>query len=189
MMLRHAGAARKNKSSERKKLMKATKMTLITALAVGSLLALSPALRADDATNTPPSAPPAGGPPPGGPHGPGMRGRQNFDRLAEQLNLTDEQKPKVQAIFESQREQMRDLWQDQSLSREDRMAKMKSIREATDTKLKAVLTIDQYKKLQDMRPMMGGPRHGQPPGGPPPGAPPAGGPPPSNGGTNAPPQS
>jgi Spy/CpxP family protein refolding chaperone len=170
-----------NKPSERKKLMKATKMTLITALAVGSLLTLSPALRADDATNTPPSAPPAGGPPPGGPHGPGMRGRPDFNRIAEQLNLTDDQKPKVKAIFDDQQEQMRGLWQDQDMSREDRMAKMKSIREDTDTKLKAVLTAEQFQKLQEMRPRMGGPRNG-PPGGPPPGAPP-----PDEGGTNAPP--
>lgn len=160
--------------------MKAIKMALIAALAAGSLLALSPTLYADDATNTPPAGPPAGGPPPGGPPGPGMRGRPNFDRLAQQLNLTDDQKSKVQAIFESQRKQMRDIWQDQSLSREDRMAKMKSIRENTLAKLKAVLTVDQFKKFQEMRPMMGGPRHGHPWG------PPPGGPPPGENGTNAP---
>jgi protein CpxP len=163
-------------------LMKLTKMTLITALAVGGLLALSPALRADDATNTPPSTPSAGGPPPG----PGMRGRgPNFDMIAQRLNLTDDQKPKVKAILDDQREQMRDLRQNQDLSREDRMAKMKSIREDTDAKLKAVLTADQFEKWQAMRPRMGGPRNG-PPGGPPPDAPPPGGPPPDEGGTNAP---
>lgn len=161
--------------------MKITKMTLITALALGGLLTLSPAGLADDATNTPPSAPPAGGPPPGGPRGPGMRSRPDFGRIAEQLNLTDDQKPKVKAILDDQQEQMRGLWQDQDMSREDRMAKMKSIREDTDAKLKAVLTADQFQKFQDMRPRMGGPRNG-PPGGTPPGAPP-----PGDGGTNTPP--
>ena len=162
----------------------ATKLTLIAALAAGSLLMLSPALRADDGTNAPPAGPPAGGPTPGM-HGPGMRGPgPNFDMLAQRLNLTDDQKPKVRAILENQRQQMRDLWQNQDLSREDRMAKMRAIREDTDAKLKAVLTADQFKELQEMRPMMGGPQHG-PPGGPPPGAPPQGGPPPSAG-TNAP---
>jgi len=160
--------------------MKAAKMTLIAALAVGSLLTLSPALRADDATNAPPTTPPAGGPPPGGMRGPGMKG-PNYDRLAEHLNLTDEQKPKVKTILENERGQMRNLWQDQSLSREDRMAKMRTIHEDTLAKLKVVLTADQFQKFQDMRPMMGGPRHG-PPGGPSPGSPP-----PDNGGTNAPP--
>jgi Spy/CpxP family protein refolding chaperone len=155
-----------------KKFMKITKMTLMAALAVGGLLALSPALRADDATNTPP----AGGPPPGD-RGPGMRGRgPSFDMVAQRLNLTDDQKPKVKAILDDQQEKMRGLWQDQDLSREDRMAKMNSIREETNTKLKAVLTAEQFQKFQEMRPRRGGPRNG-PPGGPPPG----------DGGTNAPP--
>jgi periplasmic protein CpxP/Spy len=155
--------------------MKATKMTLIAALAVGGLLMLSPALRADDATNTPPSTPPAGGPPPGD-RGPGMRGRgPNIDMIAQRLNLTDDQKPKVKAIFEDQQSKMRDLWQNQDLSREDRMAKMRAIHEDTLTKMKAVLTADQFQKFQEMRPRRGGPRN-RPPGGPPPG----------EGGTNAP---
>ena len=155
-------------------------MVLIAALAVGSVLVLSPALRADDATNTPPATPPAGGPPPEGP-GPGMRGRgPNFDMVAQRLNLTDDQKPKVKAILDDQRQQTRDLWQNQDLSREDRMAQMKTIHEATDAKLKAVLTADQFMQWQQMRARMGGPRNG-PPGGPPPGSPP-----PDNGGTNAP---
>ena len=167
--------------------MKVTKMTLITALAAGSLLALSPALRADDATNTPPAGPPAGGPPPGD-RGPGMRGRgPDFNMIAERLKLTDDQKPKVKAILDDQMQQMRDLWQNQDLSREDRMAKMRAIREAADTKLKAVLTDEQFKQYQEMRPMRGGPRNG-PPGGPPPGAPPPGAPPPANNGGNPPPQ-
>jgi hypothetical protein len=158
-----------------KTFMKITKMTLIAALAVGGLLALSPALRADDATNTPPGAPPAGGPPPGD-RGPGMRGRgPNFDMLVQRLALTDDQKPKVMAILDDQREKMRGLREDQDLSREDRMAQMKSIREETDAKLKAVLTDDQFQKFQEMRPRRDGP-----PGGPP------GGPPPDAGGTNAP---
>jgi periplasmic protein CpxP/Spy len=149
--------------------MRATKMTLIAALAVGSLLTLSPALRADDATNTPPSAPPAGGPPPGD-RGPGMRGRgPNFDMIAQRLNLTDDQKPKVKEILDGQRQQMRDLWQQgQDMSREDRMAKMKSIRENTDAKLKAVLTSVQFEQWQKMESRMRGPRN-RPPGGSPPG--------------------
>lgn len=151
-------------------------MTLIAALAVGSLLTLSPALRADDATNTPPSTPPAGGPPPGD-RGPGMRGRgPNIDMIAQRLNLTDDQKPKVKEILEGQRQQMRAVWQQgQDLSREDRMAKMKSIREDTNAKLKAVLTADQFEQWQKMESRMRGPRN-RPPGGPPPG----------EGGTNAP---
>ena len=152
--------------------MKATKMTLMAALAVGSLLMLSPALRADDATNTPPAAPPAGGPP-----GPGMRGRgPNLEMIAQRLNLTDDQKPKVKEILDGRQKQMRDLFQNnQDMSREDRMAKMKSIREDTDAKMKAVLTADQFEQWQKMESRMRGPRN-RPPGGATPG----------EGGTNAP---
>ena len=113
--------------------------------------------------------------------GPGMmRGPgPNLDMLAHRLNLTEDQKPKVREILDGQRKQMRDLWQNRDLSREDRMAKMRTIRDESNAKLKEVLTSEQFQKWQDMRPMMGGPRRG--PGGPPPG-----GPPPDNGGTNAP---
>lgn len=144
-------------------------MTLMAALAVGSLLTLSPALRADDATNSPPPAPPAGSPPPGD-RGPGMRGRgPNLEMIAQRLNLTEDQKPKVKEILDGRQEQMRDLFQNnQDMSREDRMAKMKSIREDTDAKMKAVLTADQFGQWQKMESRMRGPRNG-PPGGPPPG--------------------
>jgi periplasmic protein CpxP/Spy len=149
--------------------MKVNRMTLITALALGGWLMLNPAGFAQDATNATP--------PPGGPPGPGMRGRgPNFDMIAQQLNLTDDQKPKVKTILDDQRQKMRDLRQNEDLSRDDRMAQMKSIREDTDAKLKAVLTSDQFEQWQKMVSRMRGPRSGPPPGSPPPG----------EGGTNAP---
>jgi Spy/CpxP family protein refolding chaperone len=141
--------------------MKPTKLLILASLALGGLLMLIPAGFAQDATNTPPA---------GSPPGPGMRGRMNFDRLAEQLNLTDDQKPKVKEILANQMQQMRDLRQDDSLSADDRRAKMKSIREDTNTKLKGVLTADQFQKWQEMQSRMRGPRN-RPPG---------------EGGTNAP---
>jgi Spy/CpxP family protein refolding chaperone len=141
--------------------MKSSKLMLIATLALGSLIMLSTTGFAQDATNSPPA---------GGTPGPGMRGRgPNFDTVAQRLNLTDDQKPKVKAIFEEMGQKMRDLrQQSQDMSREDRMAKMKSIREETDAKMKAVLTADQFKQWQEMESRMRGPRNG-PPGGPPPG--------------------
>jgi Spy/CpxP family protein refolding chaperone len=140
--------------------MKPTKRMLMMTLALGGLLTLNPAAFTQDATNTPPAAPPAGGPP-----GPGMRGRgPNFDMIAQRLNLTDDQKPKVKAIFDEQRQKMRDLRDNQDLSRDDRMAQMQTIRKDTDGKLKAVLTADQFKQWQEMESRMRGPRNGPPPG-------------------------
>jgi protein CpxP len=145
--------------------MKPTKLIFLATLALGAWLTLSPAAFAQDATNTPPAAPPGGGPPG---HGMGGRG-PNFDMIAQRLNLTEDQKPKVKAILDEQRQKMRELRQNQDLSREDRMAKMKSIREDTDTKLKAVLTPEQFHQWQEMESRRRGPRNGPPPGGPPPG--------------------
>jgi periplasmic protein CpxP/Spy len=127
------------KTIERQKLMKCTKTTVIAALAVGSLLALSPALRADDTTNSAPANAPEG-----------QHAHNGFDRMSEKLNLTDDQKSKVQAILKDQMEKIRNLRQDTDLSREDRMAKMKTIHEDTATQLKAVLTADQFAQWQKM---------------------------------------
>ncbi len=160
--------------------MKATKPLIITALVAGTLLAWTLALHAQNATNTPPPAPPAGGPPPGAPPGgPGMRGRPNFDAVAQQLNLTDDQKPKFRSIMESRMQKMRALRQDPdfaSMSPEDRGAKMRAIQDDTEAQMKALLTPEQFEKWQKM-PQMGmrGRRMGPPPGGP------------NAGGTNAPP--
>ena len=149
--------------------MKSTKTLFLTALAVGSLLAFGTVANAGDTTNNPPSAPPAGGPP----GGPGMRGQAGFDRMAEQLNLTEDQKPKVQSIMKAQMDKMRGLRQDTSLTPEDRKAKMKAIREDSAAQMKAVLTAEQFQKWQDMQSKMRNRRNGPPPAGtPPPAAPP-----------------
>jgi periplasmic protein CpxP/Spy len=155
--------------------MKANKTMLIAALAAGSLLVWSPALRADG-TNTPPSTPPAGAPPAGAP--PAGQPRAGFDRMAEQLNLTADQKPKVQAIMDAQRDKIRSLRQDTSLTPEDRRTKMKAIHDDAVTQMKAVLTPEQFDKWQKMSPAgMRERRMGQPPGGNPP---PTGTPPPAS---------
>jgi Spy/CpxP family protein refolding chaperone len=139
--------------------MKSTKTMLLATLAVGSLLAFSPALRADD-TNTPPAKPPVGVPP-GGPRGGAIRGGPSLDQLATALNLTDDQKAKVKPILEARDSKMKDLRADTSLSPEDRRAKMQSIRQETQDKMKAVLTPEQLDKYQKMgqrqrRPAPGG---------------------------------
>jgi len=151
--------------------MKITRPLLITTLVAGNLLAWNLTLQGQDATNTPPPAPPAGGPPPGGPPGgPGMRGRPNLDTIAQQLNLTDDQKPKFKSIMDTQMQKMRGLRQDPdfaSLSPEDRRAKVKAIQDETEAQMKDLLTPEQFEKWQKM-PQMGmrGRRMGPPPGGP-----------------------
>jgi Spy/CpxP family protein refolding chaperone len=170
------------KNQPRQIIMKANKTMLIAALAAGSLLVWSPALRADG-TNTPPSTPPADAPPAGAPPA-GQPPRAGFDRMAEQLNLTADQKPKVQAVLDGQRQKVRDLRGDASLTPEDRRTKMKAIHEDTTTQMKAILTPEQFDKWQKMSPVgMRDRRMGQPPGSTPPptGTPPPAGTPPTAG--------
>jgi periplasmic protein CpxP/Spy len=155
--------------------MKANKTILIAVLAAGSLLVWSPALRAGD-TNTPPSTPPAGAPP-AGQRPPGMRGTITLDQLAQQLNLTDDQKAKVKPILEARDQKVRELRGDTSLTPEDRRAKMKALRDDMTTQMKAILTPEQFDKWQKLPPAgMRDRRAGPPPGGNPP---PAGTPPPA----------
>jgi periplasmic protein CpxP/Spy len=117
--------------------MKSTKIMLVAALAASALLAGGSALRAQDATNTPPA----------GEHGPGMKGHPD---LAKQLDLTDAQKPKVEAIRKSAMEKGRTLREDTSLTQEEKKAKAKAIREDMATQMKAVLTPEQFTKWQEM---------------------------------------
>jgi Spy/CpxP family protein refolding chaperone len=135
--------------------MKISKPMIIAALVAGNLLAWNLALRAGD-TNTPPAKPAAGAPPaakpaPGAPPADQrMQRGGGFDRLLEQLNLTDEQKPKAQAILEAQRQKGREIRQDASLSVEDKRAKAEALTESTDAQMKALLTPEQFEKWQKM---------------------------------------
>ena len=144
--------------------MKMTKTFALAALMAGSLLA-GTTLQAQDAPPhpTPPNAP--GGP--GGPGGPGMRGRPNFDQIAKQLDLTDDQKPKVKAVLDEQQQKMNDLRKDTATAPEDKRAKAKEIRDSATAKLKEILTPEQFAKWQKM-----GPARQRPAG--------AGGPPPAD---------
>ncbi len=123
--------------------MKLTKTLILAALCAGSLFAADTTLRAQEAaTNTPPAG--------------GMRGRGlNFDQISKQLDLTDDQKPKVKAVMGDQQQKLRDLRNDpsySSLAPEDKRAKMKTIRDEATAKLKDILTPDQFAKWQKMMP-------------------------------------
>ncbi len=127
--------------------MKLNKMTVIAALALGSLLTLGTVVSAQDAATPATTPPPAGGAPGGG------RGRQlSIEQLSTQLALSDEQKTNVQAILTDSRKQMRDLRNDTSLSTEDRRAKMKTIRDDANAKLKTILTPEQFAKYEKLMP-------------------------------------
>jgi Spy/CpxP family protein refolding chaperone len=73
---------------------------------------------------------------------------QQMERMTTTLTLTDEQKPKVKAVLEGQQKKMQEV---RSESDQDtRRTKMQDLRKETETKMKAILTDEQFKKYQEM---------------------------------------
>ena len=122
--------------------MKMHKISRRAAVAAGALFALTPSLRAEDK----PAKAPKAERPEGGPRG-GQRGDM-LKEMAEKLNLTAEQKTKLQEAFKAQRENRKDL---KDATPEERRAAMKEAREAMDAKIKEILTPEQYAKWEKIR--------------------------------------
>ena len=88
--------------------------------------------------------------------------RDRFEQMAEKLQLTDDQKTKVQVIFADTREQLRAV-------RMESEPKVNEIRSQADSRLQTVLTPEQWQKFQSVRDEMrqrragrGGPRRDRP---------------------------
>lgn len=131
--------------------MKLNKTLFLAALTAASLLAVN-SVNAQDST-TPPGAS-TNAPP---------RAMRTRPDIAKILDLTDDQKAKVQPILDAEREKMRALFQDSSLSQDDRRAKMKAIRDDVNAQLKPILTPEQFEKWQKISTR--GRRMAPPPGG------------------------
>jgi len=127
---------RRNKQTNRQ--MKINKLSVLTGLALGGLVACSNLAMAQDQK------------PNGGRRG-GPSVEQRMERMTEDLKLTDEQKPKVKALLEDSQKKRQELFSDSSVSREDRREKMRAIMDNEDKKLKEILTADQYAKHEKMR--------------------------------------
>ena len=112
-------------------------------------MAAVPALRAEDA--------PADKPEQKRERGPGGRG-PNLEQLAQDLNLTDDQKTKLGPILKEQMKKMQELRKDESLSQDQRREKGRTLREESQKEIEAVLTPEQAKKFAEMR--QRGPRGG-----------------------------
>jgi Spy/CpxP family protein refolding chaperone len=84
-------------------------------------------------------------------------GGNRMDELSERLQLTADQKSKVQEIFSDTREQLRAV-------RQETEPHMEEIRRQADGRLQTVLTPDQWEKFQRLRDERG--RRGRGRGGP-----------------------
>jgi periplasmic protein CpxP/Spy len=117
------------------------------------------------------SAPPPTQGPSGGHYGM-MDPDEQLARMTTRYSLTAEQQDQVKPILVSQQHQIQALREDTALSREDRMAKMQTVRGDSNVKIKAILNDDQKKQFeQDQLRMQkrvqqgqgGGPNGGTPP--------------------------
>ena len=71
-------------------------------------------------------------------------GSNRMDELSERLQLTADQKTRVQEIFNDAREQLRAV-------RRETEPRMEEIRRQADGRLQTVLTPDQWEKFQHLR--------------------------------------
>jgi Spy/CpxP family protein refolding chaperone len=102
----------------------------------------------------------------GGQRGPGRQTvEERLQAMTEFLGLTPAQQSQIKPILEDTQQQMQAIMKDDSLSREDRGSKMRSLREATDEKIRAVLNDEQKKKFDERRKEQQGPRRGNEKGG------------------------
>ncbi len=125
---------------------------MMAALIAGSLFATG-ALQAQDAPKDKPAvdAPPAAPAP-----GAGARARFNPEQVAKDLGLSEDQKAKFKDAFQDLQKKLQEVRKDASLSQEDRRAKSKEIRDGFSTKVKEILTAEQFEKFQKLMP---GPRN------------------------------
>ena len=118
-----------------------SKLSLIAAMAMGGLVACSTLATAQDSTPTPDAKK-------GGKRGP-QTIEQQMDRLAP-LKLTDEQKPKVEAVLKESSKKRQEIVNDPNFDRSQMREKMQPIMEKQNEKMKAILTEDQFKQYQEL---------------------------------------
>lgn len=75
--------------------------------------------------------------------------RERFERIFNQLELTEQQRTETQQIFNETREQLQRL-------REEDEPRVREIRAQADTRLQRVLTPEQWQKFQQFRGEMRG---------------------------------
>lgn len=83
--------------------------------------------------------------------GPGMGNvDDHVKELTTKLNLTADQQTKVKAILEENHQKMETMMNDQSMSKEDKHARMKEMHDSVHAKVREVLTDDQKPKFDAM---------------------------------------
>ena len=76
---------------------------------------------------------------------------QKAQAIAQELNLTPQQKEKILPILVNEVPKVNAIRNDNSLSRTQKMEKVKAIHQQTDPQMKAILSPEQYQKLKQIR--------------------------------------
>ena len=93
-----------------------------------------------------------------------QRMEARMQKMKEDLKLTPVQADSMKAIYADMNGKRREIFMDQSMSREDKMAKMQPLQDAANKRIEAALGADLFKKYQEWdeanRPQRGGGRGG-----------------------------
>jgi protein CpxP len=73
------------------------------------------------------------------------------EAIAQQLNLTPEQKVKILPILRDEAPKVQAIKNDNSLSKIQKVQQIRAIHQQTDPQMKAILTPAQYEKLKTIR--------------------------------------
>src|SRR5215469_11924718 len=71
--------------------------------------------------------------------------------IAQQLNLTPQQKEKILPILVDEAPKVNAIKNDNSLSKMQKMQQVRAIHQQTDPQMKSILTPEQYQKLKEIR--------------------------------------
>jgi Spy/CpxP family protein refolding chaperone len=85
------------------------------------------------------------------PHKMMPRHHGGFERMAQQLNLTDQQKTQIQGFTEAGRQQALSIKQDTSLTPEQKRDKFRQLRASTHQQVFGVLTPEQQQQMKQLR--------------------------------------
>jgi hypothetical protein len=128
--------------------METMKSRLLGVLTLAGVVGLSPTVRAAESSATTQPAPATTQP------AQDKRGaaiRQRMQEVAKELGLTDTQREQLKPILQAEFAKMKALREDQSLTRPEKLEKIKAIRAELLPQLKEILTLDQLEKWQKIR--------------------------------------
>src|SRR5437762_8368484 len=78
-------------------------------------------------------------------------GISKAEAISQQLNLTPQQKIKILPILRDEGPKVQAIKNDNSLSKIQKVQQIRAIHQQTDPQMKAILSPEQYQKLQAMR--------------------------------------